>query len=785
MLGNFSFGDYFKKEAIEWAWEFLTKTLLIPKERLRVTVHEKDTEAFDIWHKGVGLPKNWIYLCGDKSNFWPANAPQDGPNGPCGPCSEIYFDQNPGLPGTPVDDSGKFAEIWNLVFTQFDRQEDGALIPLASKNIDTGMGLERLACILQGKDSNFEIDIFLPIHEALLQALELDPETVPNRQLYAISDHLRAAVFSIADGVVPSNEGRGYVIRKLIRRAIWQAHQLMPKQILSKPFLFKAAPAVIKVMGESYPELRDAEENICVVLRQEEDRFIRTLEDGLKILKAQLTSYKKQGIKTVPAATVFQLYDTFGFPGELTRGIAEVEGFAIDQEGFEALMEDQRTRSKESSKISTEIFASSGLDKVPPHLPATKFLGYETLESTARILWHQVDGKKATVVLNQTPCYAESGGQAGDQGMIEATGLKLKIVDTRKLDKYFLHHVEILEGILRDGAPVEIRVDRTLREGIMRNHTATHLLHAALRNILGSSVRQLGSLVAPDRLRFDFSFGRAVTVEELRAIEVSVNEQILNDLEVQKTTQSLEAAKKEGALAFFGDKYGDTVRMISIPEFSKELCGGTHCDRTGQIGMLIITGESSVASGVRRIEAVTGVGALNYARNLQDIISGISKTLKVGTAGIPARIAKLTENLKAQKKLADQSAGAPADLKILLANATKVGVYQSLVAILENASISALRDLSNRLREEGQKLVYVIATSQEEKLHVITGLSADLLKSGLDMKVLFDRLSHLLQVSGGGKPDLVQGGGPDYGQFSKVKTAVYEAIADYLTKKDF
>jgi alanyl-tRNA synthetase len=522
-----------------------------------------------------------------------------------------------------------------------------------------------------------------------------------------------------------------------------------------------------------------------VVLRQEEDRFIRTLEDGLKILKAQLTSYKKQGIKTVPAATVFQLYDTFGFPGELTRGIAEVEGFAIDQEGFEALMEDQRTRSKESSKISTEIFASSGLDKVPPHLPATKFLGYETLESTARILWHQVDGKKATVVLNQTPCYAESGGQAGDQGMIEATGLKLKIVDTRKLDKYFLHHVEILEGILRDGAPVEIRVDRTLREGIMRNHTATHLLHAALRNILGSSVRQLGSLVAPDRLRFDFSFGRAVTVEELRAIEVSVNEQILNDLEVQKTTQSLEAAKKEGALAFFGDKYGDTVRMISIPEFSKELCGGTHCDRTGQIGMLIITGESSVASGVRRIEAVTGVGALNYARNLQDIISGISKTLKVGTAGIPARIAKLTENLKAQKKLADQSAGAPADLKILLANATKVGVYQSLVAILENASISALRDLSNRLREEGQKLVYVIATSQEEKLHVITGLSADLLKSGLDMKVLFDRLSHLLQVSGGGKPDLVQGGGPDYGQFSKVKTAVYEAIADYLTKKDF
>ncbi|MEI7750649.1 MAG: alanine--tRNA ligase [Candidatus Omnitrophota bacterium] len=783
MLGNFSFGDYFKKEAIKWAWEFLTQKLSIPEERLRITVHENDTEAFEIWNKVIGLPKDRIFLCGDKSNFWPANAPKDGPNGPCGPCSEIYFDQNPEILGTPIDDSGKFAEIWNLVFTQYDRQDGGKLVPLANKNIDTGMGLERLACVLQGKASNFEIDIFLPIHEAILHALGLDPEKIKTRQLYTISDHLRAAVFSIADGVVPSNEGRGYVIRKLIRRAIWQAHQLMPDQKLAKPFLFKAVSSVVKVMGEAYPELREAEENIRMVLSQEEERFLRTLEDGLRILKMQLTNYKKEGKKTVPDETVFELYDTFGFPEELTRGIAEAEGFTIDHKGFEKLMEDQRARSKEGSKISSEIFASSGLDKIPAQIPATVFLGYETQQTKAKILWHQNEGEKATVLLNQTPFYAESGGQVGDQGVIEGQGLRLKVVDTKKLDKYFLHHAEILQGAIIDGVEVNAAVDSALRENIMRNHTATHLLHAALRTTLGSSVRQLGSLVASDRLRFDFSFGRSVTSEELRAIETSANEQILSDRPVQKESKSLEEAKKEGALAFFGDKYGDKVRMISIPDFSKELCGGIHCDRTGQIGMLIITGETSVASGVRRIEAVTGAHALSYVRKLQDQISGISQTLKVGAADIPSRIAKLMENLKAQKKIGAQATANLTDIKTLLGGARKAGSCSILVALLENAGIPALRDLSNRLREEGQKLVFVIATSQEEKIHVIMGRSADLQKTPLDMKDLFGRLSQQLNVSGGGRPDLVQAGGPDQGQFTSSKTAVEETVATYLTEK--
>jgi alanyl-tRNA synthetase len=536
-------------------------------------------------------------------------------------------------------------------------------------------------------------------------------------------------------------------------------------------------------MGEAYPELRDAGENIRMVLSQEEERFLKTLEEGLRILKTQLAGYSKNGIKTVPAATVFELYDTYGFPEELTRAISEAEGFQIDRKGFEKLMEDQRTRSKEGSKISAEIFASSGLDKIPSSVPATQFLGYDALEAKARILWHQTEGRHATVILDQTPFYAESGGQVGDQGVIEGQGLKLKILDTKKLDKYFLHHGEVTEGALKDNITVTASVDRPLRESIMRNHTATHLLHAALRATLGSSVRQLGSLVAPDRLRFDFSFGRSVTLEELRAIEKTANEQILSDQPVQKESKSLDDAKKEGALAFFGDKYGDKVRMVSILDFSKELCGGTHCDRTGQIGMLIITGESSVASGVRRIEAVTGIEALAYVRNLQDQFAAISKTLKVGIPDIPARIAKLMENVKAQKKNEAKTSSTVTDIKTLLEGAAKKGAYQILVCQIENASIAALRDLSNRLREQAQKLIYLIAASQEGRLQVILGLSSDQKKTPLDMKALFDRLSSPLNASGGGKPDLIQGGAPDQGQFAASKKMLEEAIADYLTEK--
>jgi alanyl-tRNA synthetase len=781
MLGNFSFGDYFKKEAIEWGWEFLTKVLEIPQERLRITVHQNDQEAFDIWRNVIGLPEEWITKCGDKSNFWPANAPKDGPNGPCGPCSEIYFDQNPSIQGTPVDDSGKYAEIWNLVFTQFNRKDGGVLEPLAAKNIDTGMGLERLACVIQGKASNFEIDLFQPIHEAVLKALAINGKPAATKPLYCIADHLRAVVFMISDGVVPSNEGRGYVARKLIRRAIWQAHQLNPK--ISKPFLHEAMTGVIKAMEPAYPELREAEENVRTVLFQEEERFLKTLESGLSILKERIASHRKAGKTTLAAEPVFELYDTYGFPEELTRMISEQEGFSIDREGFERLMEAQRSRSKESSKIASEIFSKSGLEKIPAEIPGTAFLGYETLEAACKILWCQVEDGKATVILDSTPFYAESGGQVGDQGTLSGQDLSLKVLDTKKLDKYFLHQCEVARGKPAAGVSVQAKVDVESRKSIMRNHTATHLLHAAIRQVLGNSVRQLGSLVAPDRLRFDFSFGRQMTADELEDVEKIVNHRIVEDLAVQKHVKNLEDAKKEGALAFFGDKYGDTVRMVNIPEFSKELCGGTHCDRTGEIGLFLITAESSVASGVRRIEAVTGLEGLRYVRSMQGQLSEISRTLKVAVSDIPARLAKLMDAAKKQKAGDAKTAYTDADAKKLIASAKDTGGGKVLVHFAEGADVAALRNLSDLLRNNGQKLVYVIGAAQEGKLSVLAGLSGDLKKSSFDMKVLFGRLSGLLLVTGGGRPDLVQGGGPDQGQFQASREKAEELIGNFITEQ--
>ena len=783
MLGNFSFGDYFKKEAIEWAWEFLTQTLQLPKERLRVTVHEKDQEAFDIWHSVIGLPEDWITKCGDKTNFWPANAPKLGPNGPCGPCSEIYFDQNPSIAGTPVDDSGKYAEIWNLVFTQFNRQEGGKLVPLAAKNIDTGMGLERLACIMQGKASNFEIDLFDGIYKAIFRALKISENNAEKKPLYCIADHLRAVVFAISDGVIPSNEGRGYVIRKLIRRAIWQAHRLNPK--LKKPFLFQAMEGVLAAMKEGYPELGSSHANVKTVIEQEEERFLKTLDSGLSILNAHIAERRNEGRKVLEADAVFELYDTYGFPEELTHMIAEQEGFQTDREGFEKLMENQRARSKESSKISAEIFTKSGLEKIPAKTPGTKFLGYDSLEAKSKILWMQQEGKNVSVILDSTPFYAESGGQVGDQGALEAKGLLLRVIDTKKLDKYFLHQCEIAKGEPKEGLAVEAKVDPVSRKSIMRNHTATHLLHAALRQTLGNSVRQLGSLVAPDRLRFDFSFGRALTADELSKIETIVNERIVEDLVVQKQVKSLDEAKKEGALAFFGDKYSDEVRMIHVTEFSKELCGGTHCDRTGEIGIFLITGESSVASGVRRIEAVTGLEGLRYIRSIQGQLGEIAKTLKVGIADIPARLEKLKDTLKKTKSGDAKALFTDADAKKLIASAKNVRDGKVLVYPAEGASIPALRNLSDLLRANGKKLVYVIGAASEGKLNVLVGVSNDLKKSSFDMKDLFGRLSELLHVSGGGRPDLVQGGGPDQGQFQSSKEKVEQLIVDYLSERGF
>jgi len=506
MLGNFSFGDYFKKEAILWAWEYLTVVLKIPTVRLRVTVHMTDEEAYAIWREVIGLSQDRVYKMGDKSNFWPSNAPADGPNGPCGPCSEIYYDMsdNPEAPAQDTE-SSRFAEIWNLVFTQFDRRDGGELFPLKNKNIDTGMGLERLACVLQGKKTNFDIDIFQPIHDAVKRELSIGGLKPEPKHLNAISDHVRAVVFSIHDGAIPSNEGRGYVVRKIIRRALWHAHQLVPGGELEGPFLYKVVGSVVSVMKTAYPELSEAEMSIIATLRAEEERFLTTLETGLRILNGRLADVRKSGKMQLPGEIIFELYDTYGFPEELTRAIAEAQEFTLDHEGFEREMERQRQRAKDASQISSSIFSTTEIEEKVLRLPPTRFLGYETLESDAIVLWSEIKDGKGIIILDQTPFYGESGGQVGDTGLLEAPGFKAVVTDTQKKDHRVMHLVTVETSTIPQ--KLHVKVNKAPRDNTMRNHTATHLLHAALRKVLGKQVRQFGSLVSPEKLRFDYSYG--------------------------------------------------------------------------------------------------------------------------------------------------------------------------------------------------------------------------------------------------------------------------------------
>ncbi|HXV28498.1 MAG TPA: alanine--tRNA ligase [bacterium] len=784
MLGNFSFGDYFKEEAILWAWEFLTEKLRIPKERLRVSVHESDEEAYGIWRDRIKIREDWIYKLGDDTNFWPANAPKDGPNGPCGPCSEIYFDQgedpNNPHPCSIEHDCGRFAEIWNLVFTQFDRQDGGKLAPLASKNIDTGMGLERLACVLQGKKTNFEIDIFQPVIEAVAKALGVPVEEVSKATFYTIADHLRAVVFAIHDGVIPSNEGRGYVVRKLIRRSLWHASQLMPNMVLENSFLHKIVPNVAMVMGKAYPELKEAERSIAGTLQGEEEKFISTLEIGIKMLSLRLSNMSTLGKNVLPGDIVFELYDTYGFPDELTRIISEKQGFSIDQEGFDRLMEKQRRQAKAASQISGAIFASTDLEKKIAGLPATQFLGYQAFEAEGSVLMAELENKKGVVVLDQTPFYAESGGQVGDQGILEGPCFKADILDTQKKDQVFLHMLEVREGSIHAGDKVKAKVDKGRRDRIMRNHTATHLLHAALRKILGSQVRQLGSLVSPDKLRFDYSYSQPLAADQIRLIEESVNSEILKDTALSKEEKPIEEAKQEGAIAFFGEKYGEKVRVVTVPGYSKEFCGGTHCDRTGQIGVFLIVSDSSIASGTRRIEAITGEGALEYTRSLRLQMTQLVQDLKTTPQQLGERVAKLQESVKKMEKDKGRQAGGTFDPQKIIDQAVAVDSLRFAAFYEKGIPPNDLRFLSDSLRSRGRQLIYLLATETEEKIHFLLGMSHELVKSDLDLRRLMEELTPLLGSSGGGRKDFVQGGGPNRGQFQSHWQEITEKASGYL-----
>lgn len=783
MLGNFSFGDYFKKEAIRWAWEFLTREMGLASERLRVSVHHSDKEAYDIWKNEMGVREDWISRLGDKTNFWPANAPKDGPNGPCGPCSEIYYDQGEDFPGerhacSIEHDCGRYTEVWNLVFTQFNRQTDGKLEPLAQKNIDTGMGLERLACVIQGKRTNFEIDIFQPITEAVRHVLGIDKlESESAQHVYAISDHARAVAFAIADGVIPSNEGRGYVIRKLIRRALWRAHQLK-KSI--DPFLYSVVPVVVEAMGKAYPDLIEAEGHLRTTIKGEEERFLETLETGLQILNERIEQLKRKKAREISGELVFELYDTYGFPDELTRSIAQSEGFLINQEEFNRLIESQRQRAKDASRISGTIFVTGDLEKKISTLPPTRFLGYQQLETEAVVLYAELGGREGVLILDETPFYAESGGQVGDQGVLENERLKARVIDTQKRNHCFIHSIELEKGNLKAGDKVRAKVDRNRRDGAMRNHTATHLLHAVLREILGKQVRQLGSLVAPERLRFDYSFHRPLQEEELSAIERRVNEEILKDTPLAREEKGFEEAKKEGALAFFGEKYGDRVRVVTIPGISKEFCGGTHCERTGQIGVFIIVNDSSIASGVRRIEALTGEGALRYVRVLRSQVEAAARTLRTTPGELIDRIGKIQERLKKLEKTALARGARGIDASALLQRARLIKTYRVLIEKFDDLGREDLRGISDALRSQARESLWVLFCGGGQKIHFLVGLSSDLKDGALDARDVAKGISTLLKGSSGGRQDLAEGGGTHWNDLGEDWPATEKAIIKNL-----
>ncbi len=788
MLGNFSFGDYFKREAITWAWEFLTEELRIPKDKLRISVHKNDEEAFQIWRDEIKITEAWIYKLGDKGNFWPANAPKDGPNGPCGPCSEIYFDQGTTNCKNPAActiecDCGRFTEIWNLVFTQFDRQNDGSLQPLAQKNIDTGMGLERLACVLQGKKTNFEIDSFQKINAAVENALAIQVKPEDRMSLYAISDHLRAATFAIADGVIPSNEGRGYVIRKLIRRAVWQGKELRPEKVLTEPFLCQAVKTVGEVMKKAYPEILQATDSIATTLRSEEDRFLNTLDTGLGMLTQHLARLKKEKTKTLPGKILFELYDTYGFPEEMTRRIAERDGFSVDTQGFEICMEEQRRRAKESTQIASAIFVTTELEKTIANLTATRFLGYETLTSQAKVLFIETKGSQGILITDQTPFYAESGGQVGDQGLVKGEHFQAQIIDVQKKDKCFIHSLDDIQGKLTIGDRVTLDVDARRRFNTMRNHTATHLLHAALRKLLGTQVRQLGSLVSPEKLRFDYSYGSALSQEELQAIEDRVNQEIWANSLVSKIEKPIEEARQDGAIAFFGEKYGDRVRVVSVESFSKEFCGGTHCDRTGQIGFFVIIAETSIASGTRRIEARTGEAAMDYMRSLRSQILEIAEKLRVGPADIAPRISKLQDSVKRLEKEKASAVSREVSPQKVLEHATiAAGSVKAAAHLEKDLPIEALRALADSLKGSSSETVYLLASSEGEKLQCILGMSADLKATSLDLRDIWKIVGPLLGASGGGRKDLIQAGGRTPERLEEKWSEVASALVRSLSQ---
>lgn len=786
MLGNWSFGDYFKKDAIAWAWELLTQVWKLPAERLLVTVYQTDDEAYALWRDMVGVPEERIVRIGDNKgapfasdNFW-----QMADTGPCGPCTEIFYDHGDhiagGPPGSPDEDGDRFIEIWNLVFMQFDRQPDGTLVPLPAPCVDTGMGLERLAAILQHVHTNYEIDLF----QALIRkASELTGTAdLENKSLRVIADHIRACSFLIVDGVLPSNEGRGYVLRRIIRRALRHGWMLGVRQ----PFFSKLVPTLVEQMGEAYPELPAAVDTVTRALQAEEERFAETLDAGMKIFE-DVAGKASNGV--IPGVDAFRLYDTYGFPLDLTQDIARERDLTVDIAGFDAAMEQQRETARAAGKFGGGVTLPAELVAT---LSPTVFLGYDRLQADGlTVLALLKDGRPVQsadagdaviVITNQTPFYAESGGQVGDTGVLTGNGVRLVVEDTQKFAGQFHGHVGTLsEGGLKVGDVLSGQVDGERRGATILNHSATHLLHAALREVLGTHVQQKGSLVAPDRLRFDFSHFQPISAEELALIERKVNQQVRANNAAEVHNMGMQEALDFGAMALFGEKYGEHVRVLKMGDYSTELCGGTHVNRTGDIGLFKITSEGGVSAGVRRIEAVTGQGALDYVdaeearlAEAADLLGGSAADVVEKIRALGQRQKQLERELEAVK--AKVAAGATADLS---GQAVEVAGVKVLAARLEGFDAKALRDAMDRLKQQLGDAVIVLAGAQDGKAALVAGVNG----SAMGKVKAGELLSHIagqIGGKGGGRPDLAQGGGEDGPALATALAAVVEWVSPRL-----
>ncbi|HGU0879955.1 TPA: alanine--tRNA ligase [Escherichia coli] len=764
MLGNFSFGDYFKHDAIQFAWELLTseKWFALPKERLWVTVYESDDEAYEIWEKEVGIPRERIIRIGDNKgapyasdNFW-----QMGDTGPCGPCTEIFYDHGDhiwgGPPGSPEEDGDRYIEIWNIVFMQFNRQADGTMEPLPKPSVDTGMGLERIAAVLQHVNSNYDIDLFRTLIQAVAKVT--GATDLSNKSLRVIADHIRSCAFLIADGVMPSNENRGYVLRRIIRRAVRHGNMLGAKET----FFYKLVGPLIDVMGSAGEDLKRQQAQVEQVLKTEEEQFARTLERGLALLDEELA---KLSGDTLDGETAFRLYDTYGFPVDLTADVCRERNIKVDEAGFEAAMEEQRRRAREASGFGVDYNAMIRVDS------ASEFKGYDHLELNGKVTALFVDGKavdainagqEAVVVLDQTPFYAESGGQVGDKGELKGANFSFAVEDTQKYGQAIGHIGKLAAGSLKVGDAVQADVDEARRARIRLNHSATHLMHAALRQVLGTHVSQKGSLVNDKVLRFDFSHNEAMKPEEIRAVEDLVNAQIRRNLPIETNIMDLEAAKAKGAMALFGEKYDERVRVLSMGDFSTELCGGTHASRTGDIGLFRIISESGTAAGVRRIEAVTGEGAITTVHADSDRLSEVAHLLKGDSNNLADKVRSVLERTRQLEKELQQlkEQAAAQESANLSSKAIDVNGVKLLVSELSGVEPKMLRTMVDDLKNQLGSTIIVLATVAEGKVSLIAGVSKDVtdrVKAG----ELIGMVAQQVGGKGGGRPDMAQAGGTD------------------------